>query len=302
MDTDILHDHNDRREWNESFYFNFYDIKNDICGFMRMGLKPNKDEKSMFCFLMLPDGSFVGSRSSVPLENEELRVSGLEYRIIERERSWRLSFDGPMKVFGGNGDTLKVNFDLVFSGINKVFNYRECVSGFKEAISQSVASEHLEQFGSITGILKLDGKGMQIDATGERDHSWGERDWNSPKMWIWLTAQFSKDVALNVTKLCVPQGEVDAGFFHIAGVDHPIVCAAIDTRFGKDGAPVSFQMELTDKNGDARTVRAAIIKNVKMPFESDNGLETSIMHETLAEYEFEGRKGYGIAEYLIKKE
>ena len=33
------------KEWNESFYFNLYDKENDICVFMRIGLKPNKDER-----------------------------------------------------------------------------------------------------------------------------------------------------------------------------------------------------------------------------------------------------------------
>jgi len=302
METDILHEPNEKTEWNESFYFNFYDKANDVCAFMRIGLKPNKDEKSMFCFIMLPDGSYAGSRSSMPIGDNELSVNGLSYEKIVSGKTWGLRFSGPMKIFESTGpEHGNVEFDLRFTGLDDIFNYRECVSGFNETISQSVASEHLEQYGKVEGHMELNGKRFDINGLGERDHSWGVRDWNAPKMWIWLTAEFSEGIALNVTKLSVEQGVVDAGFFHIDGSYHPIIGADIDTVYGKNGEPLSFVMELKDKKGIVRTVDAEIIRNVMLPFTSDDGNKESVMHETLAQYEFEGMKGFGIAEYLIKK-
>ncbi|MFA5313124.1 MAG: hypothetical protein WC375_07415, partial [Methanomassiliicoccales archaeon] len=60
MEYDIIHEAGEQKDWNESFYFNFYDRGNDLTGFMRIGLVPNKKEKTVFCFLMLPDGSVAG--------------------------------------------------------------------------------------------------------------------------------------------------------------------------------------------------------------------------------------------------
>ena len=154
------------------------------------------------------------------------------------------------------------------------------MSGFKEKISQSVASEHLEQFGKATGELKIDENNYIISGLGERDHSWGTRDWNAPKMWIWLTCQFSEETALNVTKLTVSEGEVDAGFIHIGGENNPIMKTTIDTKYNQDGSPNSFKMELFDKKGEVYKVDAKIIKNVKLPFTSGDGKKQSIMHET----------------------
>jgi hypothetical protein len=34
--------------------------RNDVLYRMRIGLKPNMDERSAFCFIMMPDGSVVG--------------------------------------------------------------------------------------------------------------------------------------------------------------------------------------------------------------------------------------------------
>ena len=35
-------------DWNESYYFNLFDPKQGVTGFMRIGNKPNRNEKSVF--------------------------------------------------------------------------------------------------------------------------------------------------------------------------------------------------------------------------------------------------------------
>ena len=94
-------------------------------------------------------------------------------------------------------------------------------------------------------------------------------------MWIWLTCQFSDEAALNVTKLTVSEGEVDAGFVHIGGENLPIMKATIDTKYNQDGSPNSFKMELLDKKGKIHKVDARIIKNVKLPFTSGDRTKQS---------------------------
>lgn len=299
MDTDVVHEKKDHVEWNESFYFSFYDKTNDICAFMRIGLKPNKPLKNMFCFFMLPDGSYIGLKDDDKYDGDVLSAKNLTFTKIQSEKKWNLRFDGKLLDFTSK-KTVDVSFNFDFESLNNIFDYRDCVSGFKEKISQSVASEHLEQFGKATGDLNIGEKKYIISGLGERDHSWGIRDWNAPKMWIWLTCQFSENIALNVTKLVVSEGEVDAGFVHIEGENLPIMKAKINTDYNQDGSPNSFNMELTDKKGDLHKVSAKIIKNVKLPFTSGDGKKQSIMHETLTEYEMNGKIGYGIAEYLIR--
>jgi hypothetical protein len=298
MHTDRLHDHGEHKEWNESFYFNFYDRLNDICGFMRIGLKPNKDERMMFCFLMMPDGTLVGKRGRGPYA-AELMQDGLTYTMMEPEALWSLRFQGMMGQVTSEGPIpIETDMDLGFRSLNPIFDYRRCVNAEEEAISQSVASEHLEQFGKITGTLRIGDQTYEVDALGERDHSWGPREWTTPKMWIWLTSEFSDEMALNVTKLDMGFAQVDAGFVHVNGSDKAIISADIDTEYGDDGAPAALCMSLHDEHGDVHKVEARVMRVARMPFNEGN--TSSIMYETLAEYEFRGQKGYGIAEYLIR--
>lgn len=302
MSTDIIHPVGGHLEWNESFYFNFYDKESGIFAFMRIGLKPNKKEKDVFCCFLMPDGSLIGIKDKEPLKNMELSAKGLSFVKIFPEKKWALNFSGHLALLGGPKPVpVSVSFSIGFETLNKVFNYRECVSGIKEQISQSVASEHLEQFGRVTGVLNIAGKEHIINGMGERDHSWGVREWNAPKMWIWLTCQFSNEYALNVTKLVVPQGEVDAGFIHLKGRNVPLVKADIHTDYAEDGFPSSLSMALTDKEGRTHMVTAKAIRKAALPFQSADGKSLSILYEPLARYEYEGKEGYGVAEYLVKK-
>ena len=195
----------------------------------------------------------------------------------------------------------KVTFDLTFDALNAMFDYRECVDAESEKLSQKVASEHLEQFGRASGSLKVGEQEFAISGLGERDHSWGVRDWNAPQMWVWLTAQFADGFAFNVTKLFMEEGEVSAGFIYLDGRNLPVVKADIETVLDADGTPRSLTIKLQDKYGGKHHADAEVLREVLMPFPSRDGKSTSIMHETLAEYRFARKKGYGIAEYLVRK-
>jgi len=301
MNTDVIHAPGDHPDWSESFYFNFYDSTNDICAFMRVGLKPNKNEKNVFCFILMPDGSIFGVKDDEPMKDSGLKAGGVQFEKIVAEKKWRLNFSGKMTKFSSDKKEQEdVRFSVDFETLNDVFDYRECVSGRNEEISKKIASEHMEQFGRASGNLSVGDKEFQIDGLGERDHSWGVRDWNAPKMWLWLTCQFSDTSAFNVTKLILKDGEVDAGFIHVDGKNVPILKVDIHTDFDEVGNPKSLQMKLVGGDGVTREVTANVIRQAVLPFASEDGKELSLMHETLARYELGDEVGYGIAEYLIR--
>ena len=79
-------------EWNESYYFNFHDKNNDITAFMRIGNKVNKNEKSMFFFLMSPK-MIAGIKLETPFDNEPLNIAGLDFQEIESGK-WNLKYNG----------------------------------------------------------------------------------------------------------------------------------------------------------------------------------------------------------------
>jgi len=96
-----------------------------------------------------------------------LSAKNLTFNKIQSKKKWNLTFDGKLLNFS-NKKPVDVSFNFDFEPLNKIFDYRECVSGFKEKISQSVASEHLEQFGKATEELKVGDYQYKISGLGKR--------------------------------------------------------------------------------------------------------------------------------------
>ena len=301
-ETDVLHPSGKNINWNESFYFNLYDKKEDICAFMRIGLKPNIKEKSMLCFFMMPDGSSVGTRSEEEFKDSSLSVDGLSFKRIQPEKEWRLEYKGRLKrTLGDETHREDVSFNLGYQSICRTFDYRECWPANRELESIEAAGEHTEQFGKILGTARIGNTDYSLEGLGERDHSWGVRDWIAPNMWIWLSCQFSGKLAFNVTKLILGKEVVDAGYVHIDGENRPIVKAFIDTTVQKSGAPLSLKISLLEKGREVHEIQATVMRTVKVPFSGISEKSVPVMYESLAKYRKGNEVGYGIAEHLVRR-
>lgn len=158
-----------------------------------------------------------------------------------------------------------------------------------------MASEHYEQFGKALGKIEINQESFEIDALGERDLSRGVREWGSPKMWMWINSEFSHEEAFNLTKLSVDEGDIDAGYFYTYSVNEPLVKSDIDLEFD-NGIPSMFRMTLFDKKSSEYSVAGEVIRFGMIPVD-----EKMILIETLSNYTWEGKEGYGIAEFLVPK-
>jgi len=300
-DSDIVHQAGGHTDWNESFYFNVYDREKDVCAFMRIGLKPNRKEKNMFCYLLMPDGSTIGVKETIPYEGPELIASGLKYQKIVPEKEWLLEYSGTMRKTVGNiVEKRKVALSLRFMGVNEVYNYQQSKVAGGDGFSKIAAAEHMEQFGQLKGELIIDGLKTPISGLGERDHSWGTGDWIAPAVWTWLSCQFSDDLAFNLTKLIVDQDVVDAGFIYNKGKNEPLVRAEVVTEYAPGGGPSILKTWLTNSKGKVYEVEGEVIRTAKLPFTSGQERSPPNMFETLAKYRLGDKVGYGVAEYLIR--
>ncbi len=298
-ETDIVHPYGKHMSWSEIFYFNLYDRKKDICGFMRIGLKPNAGEKNMFCYVMMPDGSTLGSRGQERFNNADLRVDGLSFDRIRSEKEWRIRYTGPMRsMTGGDPKKVDVSLDLTYRALSSTFDYRECGPWAKEFVSMA-AAEHTEQFGSLQGVLKVGPMEISLDGLGEKDHAWGVKDWIFPTTWIWLSCQFTETHAFNLTKL-MDKEVTDAGYLHMDGVNRPITKAIITTDWDQGGAPKALKIWFWEKTREVHQVDGEVIRSIKLPFTDTTERALPVMYACLVRYRTGDSLGYGIAEYLTR--
>lgn len=266
---------------------------------MRIGLKRNMAAKEMFCYFMMPDGSVVGLKEHVPFDAPTLEAKGLRFEPVEPGKRWRMSFSGGMeRTIARKARKSHVEFDLSFDGLNDMFDYRSCVSKDGERLSNAVASEHFEQVGRVTGSVSTGLDDFRIEALGERDHSWGVRDWMAPKGWTWLTCQFSESHAFNLTRLVMDGGSVDAGFVFIGGRNIPVAKADLNVNADFHRNIKSFDLTLHDSEGGNHRVFGSVVRKVDVHHRSQDGTSMATMSETLARYTVAGKIGYGIAEFL----
>ena len=289
LDLERLKKH---EEWNESYYFNFHDKNNDLTAFMRIGNKVNKNEKSMFFFLMSPH-MVAGVKLETPCNDNPLNIAGLDYEEIEPGK-WSLRYDG--SIFDPRAEVpteFKVKMNVIWEALNPVMDYVECVDDKQTEMSSNVASEHYEQFGKATGKIEIDDEVLEIVAMGERDLSRGVREWGSPKMWMWINSEFSHEEAFNITKLSVDEGDIDAGYFYTDSVNKTLVKSDIDLELN-NGIPYRFRMTLFDKKGSEYSLVGEVVRFGMIPVD-----DKMILIETLSKYTWEGKEGYGIAEFLV---
>ena len=286
----------DHIEYNESLYFNWHDEGNDLTAFMRIGNKPNKDEKSLFFVIMTPEKVY-GFRHATPCGDDPNSIGGLTLSKLP-SGAWSLKYQGiVVDMKAAEPVPIPAMMDIEWKPQNPEMDYKRCVNEAQAAMSAKVASEHLEQFGIADGTLVVGDMKHAIHGTGERDFSAGVRDWGSPKMWAWINSVFMEKEAFNITKLSTDAGDVDAGYFFTDGDNQPLNQVSIDIR-SENGIPSSFTMEMKDVSGASYDVQGKVIRFAALPMGNQNEM---LLIETISEYAWDGKKGFGIAEFLVRR-
>ncbi len=286
----------DHIEYNESLYFNYHDEGNDLTAFMRIGNKPNKDEKSLFFVVMTPE-MIYGFRHATPCEGDPNSIGGLTMSKLP-DGAWSLKYQGVVVDMRSSEPTpIPAMMDVRWVPQNPEMDYKRCVNEAQAEMSSKVASEHLEQFGIADGTLVIGDERYTIHGTGERDFSAGVRDWGSPKMWAWINSVFMEREAFNITKLSTDMGDVDAGYFYVNGDNQPLNNVTIDLR-NENGVPSTFTMRMGDMSGSSYDVEGKVIRFAALPMGNNNEM---MLIETISEYIWDGKKGFGIAEFLVRR-
>ena len=144
------------RLWGESWYFDFASADGSAGGFVRVGDYPNLGRR--WCWAYVVAGSrAVGCALDSPLTGRldaawQMTDPSLQLLIEPAADRWHITADGD-----GFG------MDLTWREQAPVYVYGR--------------GSRLEQPGWAVGNVSIDGTPHPLDGPGQRDHSWGVRDW-----------------------------------------------------------------------------------------------------------------------------
>lgn len=219
-----LHPVGEGERWQESWYFNWADPRHNVFGLTRIG----------FLFRQrLIDGLVLTIRNGMPeyaypavniryngdwgeqTAAGGLHARGLAYRAEEPLKKWRLTLEG------------RDGMDLLWTAFTPAFDYLESEGG----LPPNVAGRHFEQSGRVTGWTSFKGERLEINGAGQRDKSWGVRDWANIEGWNWISAQFGEELSFNIWEGFFDGERYANGFIFHGGWNHPVESVNIQFKW-----------------------------------------------------------------------
>ncbi|MDT3671227.1 MAG: hypothetical protein ROZ37_12965 [Aromatoleum sp.] len=188
----LPHEPGPEENWQESFVLIWYDLKQSVGGFFRLGHEPNAGRSQFMTNIFAPEGIFHRS-STLPLRPEDRRDNGLS----NGDGSLGYEYDGRNIVWTVREPGIEAR--LV------VDNWVPDINGFAprdRAPGDRFHRDHVDAACGVRGTLTVKGRTYEVEALAVRDHGWGPRAWGGYLSHRWLLGTFDRDNSfLAVTRL-----------------------------------------------------------------------------------------------------
>lgn len=231
--------------WNESFYFDFAAPDGSIGGYVRLGLYPNWDRAWYWACVVRPGQPAVlvaDNAAGLPATGStQLRTARIAaaQEITQPLRCARIGLDAMAAVLP---EPAAAYADLAAAGqVRLVLDLEWLTAGgvypYKDLPRYEIPCQ-------VTGSVSVGEERTAVRGSGERDHSWGERDWWQIS-WLWTSGRLGDGTAFHGMQANIgfaigwPSFAVPAGgeLSHLTGF-----CARTD--FGADGFPRQSRLRL----------------------------------------------------------
>jgi hypothetical protein len=233
--------------WNESWYFDVADGEQGVGAYVRLGLTPNLGHvwySALICGPGRPTIAVLDFDSPVPEDRLVLSAADLqselrceaalrEYRVTLRGRGE--AHDDPAALLRGeSGAPVDVELDLVWETAGEPYRYR--------------MATRYEIPCRVSGTLRAGDEAIAFAAApGQRDHSWGRRDWWSMD-WVWSAAHLDDGTHVHGLDLRIPgMPRMGAGYVQEAtGEISELASAEALETMDADGLPGTTRQTFGD--------------------------------------------------------
>ena len=263
-----------------------------------------------------------------PMDTWRLTYQGNLY-MVEDADHLRDPLTLPLRAF----EQVKVKIDLRFHRINPPLDYHDGDGAFKRSMLQSPSdflsglknksiplellklfprlaslrsmghANHYEQTGRYEGQVTVGRKTYAFNGTGQRDRSWGTRDFRVPARWHWCSGQFGQGANLFAFNVCQVEFlliRVIGGFVYEKGENYIIDDFVAETSYEADGV-TQRRLEMKIRYGGHNSLDVlGEVKSVA-PLVSSQGIYRIMVNEAMTIYTCRGKSCYGISEYLFQR-
>jgi hypothetical protein len=312
-EDDLMHELGPEENWNESMYFNFFDARRALGGWMRLGNRAHEGYAERTVCLYLPGGRvlFDFARPAIA-GNEAFDAGGLRFEVQEPSQRLRTTFEGrvvslaepramadPRRAFAEN-PTCHLSLDLVHDAVGPMFGHAANPDEAQKDASQQFAKAHYEQHMRVTGRLEVEGEAHAIEGFGLRDHSWGPRSWQAIHGYEWLTMNFGPDLGamVSVIRRDGEGRERRAGGVIVRGMElSRIVDAQVEIDYEEGGLyHRGVVARVRTEDGERHEIRGDVTGFI--PLRNRRAGRVTHIGEGMTRWRMGDREGFGLSELL----
>jgi hypothetical protein len=244
--------------WSESYYLDFFDDGGTLGGYLRIGLYPNLGDHGTVwywgCVVEQDHDLVTVIDHEVPLPSSdrslEIRTQGLwadhnietplDHMSIGLE-AFGVGLDDPTAVYhGSRGTKVALGFELDWETDGRPYAY-------------PLPAERYEIPCRVHGqILRGDDR-LEFDGWGQRDHSWGERDWWQVS-WVWMAGRLDDGTRIHATQVRLPGFDWATGYTQINGQADQTDQFTVDKTPTDDGLVRDISFDLAGVAYEAQPV------------------------------------------------
>jgi hypothetical protein len=163
--------------------------------------------------------------------------------------------------------------DCTFAALHPAFAYGPNPGG----CPQWLAADRIEQGGRYAGTMRIGGRTFDIDVLGQRDHSWGMRDWGAASHWKWWN-MLAPDVAAHAMEIQAFGQTSLRGYVHKDGVTASLLAMESDYDFDERFMHTRISAVLHDDAGRTTHVRTSQAADMEWPISPRLTLHEAAMH------------------------
>lgn len=249
-DDSRTHEPGKDKHWQESWYFDFVDAKQNIGGYIRLGSDPANGRSwytAIICGPGRPTISIVDFAAPVP--DDKLNVSTSKFtaaqECISEMKEYRVRvnateaelYENPHDLLEGqSGKATSASMDLVWTTDGEPYAYR--------------LTTRYEIPCKVSGMVTIGDEVIGLSGVpGQRDHSWGSRDWWSMD-WVWSALHLDDKTHIHGLDLRIPSApRMACGYVQKEGKIAEVETCVVDAVF-EGGLPTTAKFSIDGKEYD----------------------------------------------------
>jgi hypothetical protein len=316
-EDELMHAPDAAVNFNESAYTNAFDSKQRVGGWMRLGNRVNEGYAELSVCLYLPDGRIACQFKRPKIaHNNAFDAGGLKYSVLEPLSRVAMDYTGeliivenpeelrdPQQLFQ-TGPKVEGHARWVHEAVSPVHGGEPANDSVQTMYGRDFSRGHFNLHSRARGEIRVGSQTWPIDGFGWRDHSWGPRYWQAIYYYRLFIANFANGDGFMLLKITDQQGRSRRqGVLLVDGDYEEIVDLDIMTEWTQKRDPVRVHLGVrTDKRKALITgtiIRLAPLRNRR---KTDDEVLVSRIAEGYTAWEWDGRQGYGMTEYIERLE